>query len=253
MTQDPHRWLEDSATDPGLTDLLRSSAAPLDLPAAVNLRVGDALLQLANSAAGTSIAAATKPSMFAALAAKPALIVGGLATAALIGGLAWHQLSTHRSTVLSSPAVIAPIQAPAVVQPAGVVAEQPAATVSDLPLEPDPAVSARARARTIAQSSPSSLAEEARLLESVRANIATDPAAARRTLAEYDARFNSGMLREERTLLAVKLAVAEGRRAEAKAQATELENTAKGSPYTKKARKIVDSNERAKGSPTITE
>ncbi|HEY5955288.1 MAG TPA: hypothetical protein VIV60_01995 [Polyangiaceae bacterium] len=251
MTRDPHRWLEDSAADPRLTGLLRSSADPLDLPAAVESRVGDALQQLANTAPVTSMAAATKPGVLAAMATKPLVIVGSLATTALVVGLAWHP-QTRRSAFAPSPSVVAPVQIPELIQPAS-VRLLPTATVSDLPLEPEAAASAGPHARTATQSSPSSLADEAQLLERMRASIANDPAAARRTLARYDAKFPHGILREERALLAVKLAVAEGRRGEAKAQATELENTAKGSPYTKKAREVVDSNERAKGSRTITE
>jgi hypothetical protein len=120
-------------------------------------------------------------------------------------------------------------------------------------LEPQHADSAKPRVRAAAVPSSSTLAEEPRLLESMRASIATDPAAARRILTQYDAKFPDGALKQERALLAVKLAVAEGRRGEAKAQANELENTAKGSPYTKKAREVADSNERSDGSRTITE
>lgn len=252
MIRDPHRWLEDPAANPRLTELLESSGAPLDLPAAVNARVGEALQQLASTAARAGVAATAKPSLLANLVAKP-VIVGSIALAAAGGGLAGYRLMARQSSVAESPGVVAEVRSPAVEQPAATPVEPPAATVSDLPLESDRAVVARPRAQAIATASSSTLAEEARLLESVRAAIATDPSAARRILTQYDARFPRGALKQERALLAVRLAVAEGRRGEAKAQATELENAAKDSPYAKKAREVVDSSEHTDGARTITE
>ena len=177
MTRDPHRWLEDPAAHPSLTDLLSSSASPLDLPAAVNTRVGEALQQLASNATLAGVAATAKPSLLSALATKP-FIVGSVATAAVIGGLAWHQLTAQPSSATASPPVVANVQTRAVVQPAANPVEPPAATVSDLPLEPERAVSAKPRVHAAAVPPSSTLAEEARLLENVRASIATDPAAA---------------------------------------------------------------------------
>lgn len=264
MNRDPSRWLQDPSVDPRMSELLRSASPPLDLPVAVQTRIEATLQQLANGAASAGAAGA------GALASKAWLIVGSLAVSALVGGVVWQRVDTPTRSVAQTVVPLAAVGAPAVPalsvaeRPATSVVEPPVATVSELALEPEfaPALGAAAtavnatvklHARPTTPTAGSNLAEEARLLETARASISTDPAAAHRTLALYDRRFPNGALKQERSLVAVRLAVAEGRRGEAKTRAVELEQSAKGSPFAKKALELVDSDERAKASRTINE
>lgn len=289
MNRDPDRWLQDPSVDPKLSDLVRSASPALDLPVAVQTRIEARLEQLANvagaGAAGPSVAAAAKPAISVAIASKAWLIVSGVALSALVGGVIWQRLDTSSRSVprvtshatvealhMVEPAatVIEPSVTsvpaanavdPTMSAPAGHAVEPSVTSVSELALVPEPAL-ATSRPKVTKYATPNAaakwhtdhdLAEEARLLEAARASISTDPAAARRALALYDARFPSGALRQERSLVAVRLAVVEGRRDEAKSQAVKLEQSAKGSPFAKKARELVDSNERPKSSGTINE
>lgn len=272
MTHDPCRWLADSSANPQLVSLLSSAAAPLDLPVAVNARLGHTLQQLSHTGTTASTVAAAKTNVIYALATKPLLLVGAVATATLLTGLGVRQVTARHSIDFSNHAAIA-AQGVARGKPQGIVqtsarptepqanAENPPETDSVVTtsahapkpkVSPIAVVSSQSRSSTKALASESTLAEEVRLLESVRAQLTTNPTAARLALNQYDARFPKGTLNEERTLLAVKLALAEGRPTDAQAHAASLEQTASSSPFAATARKILDSNERAAKSRTIT-
>ena len=264
MTQDPLRWLEDSSTNPQLVSLLSSAAAPLDLPVAVEAKLGHTLHQLAATTTKATVVASSAPKALLGFATKPLLLVGAVATTTLLAGLGIRQLTAHDATTQATRGTVA-IQT--------VRSEE---TIASVPNEKTPnatpGVVATANSQSMRGDSPipmnsgktslvkrpatrsplSTLTEEAQLLESVRAQLSRDPGTARKTLALYDAKFPKGALKEERTLLAVKLAIAEGRSNDAQAQAATLEQSNVRSPYAETARKIVNSNERATKSRTIT-
>jgi hypothetical protein len=264
MTQDPLRWLEDPSANPQLVSLLSSVAAPSDLPVAVEAKVSHTLHQLAATTAKATVVAASAPKILLGFATKPLIFVSAVATTTFLAGLGIRQMATHTSTTqrnhdtanvqtvlekrttTSTPSDTATTPTPSVVAtitPPSVQALSPTSVSSGQ--------SSLAK-RPATRSSLSTLAEEAQLLESARSKLAKDPGAARKLLSLYDAKFPKGALKEERTLLAVKLAIAEGRANDAQAQAATLEQSDLRSPYAETARKIVGSNERATQLRTIT-
>jgi hypothetical protein len=271
MTRDPVRYLQDSAANPELARLLTGSAVPLDLPGVVKARVGATLEQLVANAAATSVAASnsvgvgTHTSLFATAAGKSLGFVGLASVAVVAGGLVFagigsRQRSTPNAVIEHSPNLAADRQTTQPNARAALPVEQaPAKNVSDLPFAADTQapsaklVSKQPARATTRRDLHSSLAEEARLLETVRASLTLDRALARRALTEYDSTFPAGVLKEERNLLAVKLAVAEGRHGDAKAQANQMELTSQRSPFSKKARALAGSSEQDAGSRTNNE
>lgn len=273
MTRDPIRYLQDSGTDPAMAELLRGAAAPLGLPVAVQARVGATLQNLVSGAASASVAtsgsvnAGAKAAWFAAGAAKSAAVVGVASIAVIVGALAFagskagRDRNDQRAAAEHRVGAVVDSYGSQPIPRATSAAESPVPTVSDLPLEADPgptAVGAGSKqpthgAAVAARNTRSSLAEEARLLEAVRMKMSVDPAAARRALAEYDAKFQHGVLKDERGLLAVKLALAEGRHEDAKQQAIQMEQQSKDSPYSKKAREVTNAVERNPESRTSNE
>jgi hypothetical protein len=264
MTQDPLRWLEDSSTNPQLVSLLSSAAAPLDLPVAVEAKLGHTLHQLATTTTKASLVASSAPKALLGFATKPLFLVGAVATTTLLAGLGIRQLTAHDATTQGNRGTVMVQTVPQGKTTASIPKEPTpnempsvAAKVNPLNALGDsstPVINGKTSLtqRPATRSSPSTLAEEARLLESVRAQLSRDPGTARKALALYDAKFPKGVLKEERTLLAVKLAIAEGRANDAQAQAVTLEQSNVRSPYAETARKIVNSNERATQSRTIS-
>jgi hypothetical protein len=215
MTQDPLRWLEDSSTNPQLVSLLSSAAAPLDLPVAVEAKLGHTLHQLAATTTKATVVASSAPKALLGFATKPFFLVGAVATTTLLAGLGIRHLTAHdattqatRGTVMvqtvpqgkttaSIPSEMTPNAIP------GVVATVNPTSVQGASPAPMSNGKTSANKHSMTRSSVSTLAEEARLLESVRAQLSRDPGTARKTLALYDAKFPKGALKEERTLLAV--------------------------------------------------
>ncbi len=119
------------------------------------------------------------------------------------------------------------------------------------PLDPSPALplaTPQASAPPAPSSSagpspaPTSLHDEAALLESVRASLATSHVARALTLLDaYDARFAAGALAEEAVVLRVQALLAAGRREDARRIADDFARRYPGSSYVPRVRALIDS------------
>lgn len=166
-----------------------------------------------------------------------------------------HTQSNHQSISSSSAPSIArrtpPLPARAAIDPAPqppatdtLAAQRAANTVTAQPARPvvsaaatPAATSARAGHTTrVAQSAPSTLADELTLLRSARGALArSDTTAALATLDRYAQQFSRGMLRPEALSLRVDALCAAGQRERARAVANELAREAHGAPLVERA------------------
>ena len=196
-------------------------------------RLGDGILLDGPGAGGTGPA----PAM-ARLALRRWLLIGLPALGVGAGLIAVRELprTVH---VESRPAVAIPAQS--VVDVPGQSAMPPAPGATDSAA--NPALSGRLSnvqhpvvGRTAAQPA-DGLGEEVRLLSRAQQDLNDGrPTQALKTLSEHERRFPTGALAEERLAMRVQALCAQGRRAEAKADLTELSRAYPGSVHIAPAR-----------------
>lgn len=178
----------------------------------------------------------------------------GVATVAVVQGAVVLRAQMS-STVPSLP----PSSSQALVRDARVVPAAPA-SVPPGPVEPGsesaglPSKNAASRnyggapvqASGVASTAPTpedSLAREARLLESARMKLQSDPSAALAKLREHATEFPQGKLAMERSLLSVDALRRSGRLPEARAAARSLLERSRGSLYENRIRKLLSTLE----------
>ena len=194
----PTRLLDDPSIDPTLRGALESEAlreVPFDLTAG--------LAELKSSIATGSAAKAA-----GAAGIKLKLIAGGggLAVAALVG------YSIARSDPPPPPLPSPKEPAPVVAAPPPVVTAPPAPTIEPSAAAPTPSAAPKLDRRA-------RLAEEVKHLGEVRRLLASNPAAAAAKADEGHAKFNGGMLYQEREAVAISALARAGRGGEARTRA----------------------------------
>jgi hypothetical protein len=248
---EPRRFLDDERATPLARTLLRSAEGDgLDATRA------DAVARALGLGGAASAALAT-PAEAPAPKRTP---LSGAAKWAVIAGLAGVVVASATLFVRSSERVasspsLAPVTtaiataltpAPPVVAPTPPTPETPeAVSVALLPeAPPEPAPRATTRAPASAAPSADDLSAEIRALERVRVAIAEHRVAdARADLTSYEGSFPKKLLGKEARVLEIETLFAEGRRAEGEASARAFLATSADSPYAARVRSLLGSAE----------
>jgi len=268
--REPVRWLADKNTLPELRELLGSARDVPTLPAGLDRRLGALARQLSAAPVAAGAAAMAAKS---SLGGKTLGLLGTskLATKLVVGSalLSGASVATYvatRSSPASLPAAATSVAAPGSGlrsrgQPS--VRPQSATPVSSEPEASEPSVAASqnvsgatvTRTEPLAQpgrSEPTpqdavnsasfpdpSIADEARLLESARAALGTDPARALRITEEHARKHPMAQLSAERELIAIDALIRLGRRDEALRRAAPRLARAPNSLYAKRLRQLL--------------
>jgi hypothetical protein len=216
----PARWLDAGAgAPPGARELLGVAAPAPAFTDELRYRLG---------------AGVAKTAALPVAAAWPALLLKGVAVAAIGGasGLAVHSWSGQHRT--PAPSVVAPVAPTVVVAPPQ--PEPRAVPVDALPAlqlptaPPDRAPRLRLDPRL----------EEAELLEKARALVGGNPSAALKLVAEHSRDFPRGRLGAEADLIAAQSLLAMGKVAAAKARAEASLQRYPGGLYARQLREITE-------------
>jgi hypothetical protein len=215
----PARWLDAGAgAPPGARELLGVAAPAPAFTDELRYRLG---------------AGVAKTATLPVAASWPALLLKGVAVAAIGGasGLAVHSWSGHHS--VPTPSVIAPAA------PAAVTPPQPQATA--VPVEALPALQLPTAAPDRApRLKLDPRLEEAELLEKARALVAANPSAALKLIAEHSRDFPKGRLGAEADLIAAQSLLAMGKVSAAKARAEASLQRYPGGLYARQLREISE-------------
>ncbi len=252
---EPTRWLDDSRAPDGAASLLRAARPAKPIDAAVQARSAAKLAELVTATAATSTAA-TSGALFTSIWPKVIAGIAAIAlvSASAVGLRAPHAPAPRPRAVTTAPRIeearaarvtppapprverttTAPIAAPQrpLARPPRVTRElareTTPATPEPTPLAPAPraevaaSLAAREAPHAIVGAAstgerPSTLVEETELLARVSSAVEPDPAAARRLLDDYRARFTRSRLAPERDYLAFEIARRQGALDEARA------------------------------------
>lgn len=259
---EPLRWLEDTSTSSRLREVLGAATSAPPLPA--NLHV-----ELSSYAAGLVaqgvLAKAGTGSLFGkALFTKVAssALVKGIAVVSLMGaaGTASYvavgeRLTTGTRATPSAATTNHPVpqslaarfaNSGSLDEPAGSSTDEEASPISVESASERSGVAARAEPiapQATSDLAPSaqkpSVADEARLLESARASLASDPAWSLQVIRHHQTRFPHGQLSAERELIAVDALLRLGRRDEAERRAAPRLAEDADSLYAKRFRQLL--------------
>lgn len=243
--------------------LLRSGAGDAPSPerraaaraAALRAAGVTTLAESATISSSTSTAGAAPATKVLSIG-KLALMLGlgaGMVAAAAVTSATW----TRRGSATPPPVIAAPAKVMSatetpshvVAAPSAPPAEVMSATETPIPtlhVSEIPAVtSAPARSSERARRTEDEVGVEARALEAARRCLADgDVACARTRLAEYDARFaQRGVLADEATLLAIEVALADGRRDQARALARDLTERRPRGTWSARVKKLAEEAE----------
>jgi hypothetical protein len=264
---DPQRWLDDPGTSSDLRQILESAEAPPALPEALNARLSEYAITLASQSVlakvgGTSVLAkllSSSASVKTGVALASVLAVAGAGTALLRPTHDAPSLATTSHVIPAVPSPSTPSLAAksdaAVLPsapPAPSLAETPVAVESPThgktPLSAGtPPIAGTllhetASAVPPASASPaaSSIAAEAKLLETARSFLDDSPALSLQ-LTERDQTTNpGGQLSAERELIAIEALLRLGRRQEAERRAAPRLERAPDSLYARRLRQLLN-------------
>lgn len=269
---DPQRWLDDPSTSLDLRQVLRAAEAPPPLPEALNARLAEYAVTLASQGVlakvgGTSVLAkllSSSASVKTGVALASVLAVAGAGTALLrpTHDAATHDASARATTshvITAVPAPSTPSLAPRS-NVAALPSAPPALSLAETPIAVESSTHGKtplsagtpptagtllhepASAVPLAPASPaaSSIAAEAKLLETARSFLDDSPALSLQ-LTERDQTTNpGGQLSAERELIAIEALVRLGRRQEAERRAAPRLERAPDSLYARRLRQLLN-------------
>lgn len=253
--REPRRWLDDANTPPRLREVLKAQSSLPVIPSAVHRRLGAYAAGLAaqgaaSAAAGSWLTTSVASKLAAGTLAKAVVVAGLMSAAGTAGYVAVGRrleqtqnaralATAHQSHRNSTMARQQPL-------PAASVNEVPSAPIEANPeLAADGAGLARTSAEAAAPTAVASgsqvptIADEARLLETARGNLATNPALALALVRRHEARYPGGQLGAERELIAVDALLRLGRREEAERRAAPRLESEPDSLYAKRLRQLL--------------
>jgi hypothetical protein len=266
---DPPRLLDSgSAHEQRLLASAQGDVVPATSASRVAAALGDVLIERGDSAAGSGGPATPRRS---GLGAKPSAALGvmGVGVLALLAGTSIGLRPGGAEKAAPAPTERAAVVRSAVPSPAAPSSLSPAVTpLASAPAQPPPIVPAASPAPSIerarrheassatarrtpepasrASSSGGTLLEEVRALDSVRRAIrAGDTQGAAQRLEDYRRRYPRGELQLESEVVAVDLALAEGRRESAAARARALLSRPGSQRYAEHLRRALEGSNTA--------
>ena len=255
MTE-PRRWLDDSRIPGDLRGVLESAGAPPPLPQQLNAQLSEYAASLAAQSLLAKVGGVS-------LVHKLFLTAGGSSKALLalsllggvgVGGYALSSVSAQASHAHNPPAPVstAKLERSSVAQravatsraPGAIAGEAPSVRVIPARPGPAPALSAAHAAEpapvAVAKSAgASSIADEAKLLESARSFLDDSPSLALDLTEQHRRLHPVGQLSAERELVAIEALLKLGRRTQAEQRAAPLLGQPPGSLYARRLRQLL--------------
>ncbi len=256
--KEPLRWLDDDRTPASLREVLKAAPSAPPLPPELHARVMAQAVELAAAGALAKASAGTGWAAhgLAGLGGAKAKLIMAVSVVGVAGTTAYLTLDARSPgdptrTVTDLPAMASTppglsARAPGPPSTSPGMTEQPgpalsvtprslSANASSRPLEPDPASSTP----PVAAFEEPGLADEARLLESARSALASNPAQALDLAAQHQRFYPAGQLSAEREFIAIDALLRLGRRDEAERRAAPRLAQAPGSLYARRLRRLL--------------
>lgn len=262
--KEPQRWLDDAGTSRRLRDVLGAASSAPELPSSVYTElssftsglVAEGLLVKATASHWVGKAVLAKlASGGAAKALAVVSLMGAAGTASYVAvGHRLDKVSTSRAATSNTASRAAAGGAALPAAPAAVLPEtesEVAVVVTDSAAAPSPRLPTNANGAALSREpfgiDPTrfrdvpqlGIADEARLLESARGSLASDPAYALSVVQHHQVRYPSGQLSAERELIAVDALLRLGRRIEAEQRAAPRLEQDPNSLYAKRLRQLL--------------
>ena len=257
---EPLRWLEDESTATSLLQVLEAAPRPPEMPRDAESKLGAFASGLTSSGTAATVVGAKATLLGLSGAGKISLVIAMLGAAGTAGYSVVDQkvardgqskvtrIASRAARSLPVPVVVEPIAVKngsdevsagsrKVERPKGRVLSAVESDKGEIAALSDTPVDVASSA--VAAFESPSLAAEARLLESARAALGTEPAQTLEIVQQHQRLYPDGQLAAERELLAVDALLRLGQRAEAVTRAAPRLRQAPDSLYARRLRQLL--------------